>query len=75
MLYDDISIKLFDSVVKPIMLYGCEIWGYDNSVMADKLQLRFLKIILGLKKCTTSVMIRGETVMLLSRLLTSLTVY
>ena len=57
----DISIKLFDSVVKPIMLYGCEIWGYDNSGMADKLQLRFLKIILGLKKCTTSVMVRGET--------------
>ena len=57
----DISVKLFNSTVKPIMLYGCEVWGPSNNDLAEKLQLRFLKIILGLKKCTTSVMVRGET--------------
>ncbi len=57
----DIQMKLFDSVVKPIMLYGCEVWGPYSSDVANKLQLRFLKIILGLRKSTTTVMVRGET--------------
>ena len=38
----DISMKLFNSVVKPIMLYGCEVWGYSNNDLSEKLQLRFL---------------------------------
>ena len=25
----DISIKLFDSVIKPTLIYGCEIWVYQ----------------------------------------------
>jgi hypothetical protein len=57
----DIQLKLFDNVVKPIMLYGCEVWGPYNTGIADKLQLRFLKIILSLKSSTTTVMVRGET--------------
>jgi len=57
----DIQLKLFDSVVKPIMLYGCEVWGPYSSDLANKLQLRFLKIILGLRKTTTTTMVRGET--------------
>ena len=24
-----VSIKLFDSMVKPILLYGCQVWGND----------------------------------------------
>ena len=57
----DIQMKLFDNVVKPIMLYGCEVWGPYNTDIADKLQLRFLKNILCVKKSTTTVMIRVET--------------
>ena len=26
----DIMLKLFDSCVEPILLYGCEVWGYEN---------------------------------------------
>ena len=26
----DLQIKLFDSLVLPILLYGSEIWGYEN---------------------------------------------
>ena len=27
----DIQIEMFDKTVKPILLYGSEIWGYGNS--------------------------------------------
>ncbi len=57
----DIQIKLFDSVVKPIALYGSEVWGPYYTDVADKLQLKFIKLALGLKTQTPSVMVRGET--------------
>ena len=57
----DVQIKLFDSVVKPVMTYGSEIWGFKDIGLADKLQLRFLKIILGLKINTPTLMVRGES--------------
>ena len=25
-----ISLKLYDTLVKPILCYGCEIWGFNN---------------------------------------------
>ena len=57
----DMQMTLFDNVVKPIMPYGCEVWGLYNTDIADKLQLRLLNYILSVKKSTTTVMIRGET--------------
>ena len=57
----DIQMELFDSVIKPVMIYGCDVWGPYSSDLANKLQLRFLKQTLGLRKSTTNVMVRGET--------------
>ena len=57
----DLRSELFDSVIKPIALYGAEVWGYDYIGLADKLQLRFIKNSLGLKMRTPTVMVRGET--------------
>ncbi len=57
----DLRLELFDSVIKPIALYGAEVWGYDYIGLADKLQLRFIKNSLGLKMRTPTVMVRGET--------------
>ena len=37
----DIQMKLFDSVVQPVMLYVCEVWVPYSSDLANKLQLRF----------------------------------
>ena len=32
----DIMLKLFDSCVAPILLYGCEVWGYENTDIIEK---------------------------------------
>ena len=36
-------LKLFDSTVLPILLYGSEVWGYSNLDYIDKLHLKFLQ--------------------------------
>jgi hypothetical protein len=43
------QLELFDKMVKPIFLYGSEIWGYTCSKNIDcleKIQLRFCKLLL-----------------------------
>jgi len=56
----DVMLKLFDSTVLPILLYGSEVWGYSNLDMVEKLHLKFCKILLGVKKSTANVMVYGE---------------
>ena len=43
------------------MLYGAEVWGSQNTYLCDQLQLRFLKMILGLRKITATLKVRSET--------------
>ena len=54
------QIYLFDKMIKPILLYGCEIWGYGNLDIIETVQLKFYKQILYLKKSTPSFMVYGE---------------
>jgi len=49
------------ALVKPILLYGCETWGFGNIDMLERVQLIFLKYILGLKASTPNAMVYGET--------------
>lgn len=35
------QFNLFDKVVVPILLYGCEIWGYENIDIIEKIHLKF----------------------------------
>ena len=56
----DIQLQLFDSMVKPISLYGSEVWGSENSSIISQFQLKFYKYILKLKMSTPSVMVLGE---------------
>ena len=37
----DTQLKLFDVMVIPIILYGCEIWGFSNLNLTEKLHLKF----------------------------------
>jgi hypothetical protein len=57
----DTQIDLFMRTVKPVLLYGCEIWGYGNVEIIERVQLKFLKIILNVKSSTPNSIVYGET--------------
>ena len=56
----DIALKLFDTLVKPVVLYGAEVWGSENCDIVNKVKLRFCKYILHAHKSTCSNMVYGE---------------
>ena len=57
----DIMLDLFEKTIIPIMTYGCELWGFENCEILQKLQLKYYKIILKLRVSTPSLMVYGET--------------
>lgn len=56
----DIQIDLFEKTIKPILLYGSEIWGFGNNDILERVQLKFYKHVLSLKRSTPSIMVYGE---------------
>ena len=48
----DTQLHLFESMVKPIMLYGSEVWGYNSVDVLERVQLIFFKILLKVHKST-----------------------
>ena len=56
----DIQLYLFDTLVKPILLYGCEIWGHQQFQCIERLHLKFMKYILGVKLSTCNSVVYGE---------------
>ena len=56
----DIQLELFDKTVVPILLYGCEIWGYSRAPSIETFHLRFLKLTLGVHIKTCNNMVYGE---------------
>ena len=56
----DIQIEMFDTMVLPILMYGCEIWGFANNSMLETFCLKLYKSILGLKKCTPNCILYGK---------------
>ncbi len=56
----DVSLHLFDSMVKPILTFGSEVWGFENLKTVERVQLAFCKYILRLNKSTPNVMVYGE---------------
>ena len=55
----DMQIYLFKKLVKPILLYGCEVWGFGNVDVLERVQLKFIKV-LKLKSCTPNYIVYGE---------------
>ena len=55
-------LKLFDSLVKPILLYGSYVWGVNqvNHGPLDKLFLWYAKLCLGIKSSTSNTIVYGE---------------
>ena len=52
---------MFDTLVVPIILHGCEVWGWQTHALVECLQLRCLKLVLHLRKSTPNCMVYGET--------------
>jgi len=56
-------LKLFSTCIKPIILYGCEIWGKaysDDSCPAEITQNRFCKNVLGVHRNSSNIASRAE---------------
>jgi hypothetical protein len=57
----DIVLDLFDKMLKPVLLYGCELWGYGNcDIIIESVHLKFCKMLLHMKSSTPSFMVYGE---------------
>jgi hypothetical protein len=50
-----INFDQYKKLVKPILLYSCEIWGSGNNDILEKVYLKFCKIILHLKATTPNI--------------------
>ena len=56
----DLQLDLFKKLVKPILLYGCEVWGFGNIDVLERVQLKFIKQVLKLKSSTPNYIVYGE---------------
>ena len=60
-----VTMQLFDSLVKPILLYGSEIWGIENDEPdarnpIEAVHIKFCKLLLGTSRSSTNIACRGE---------------
>ena len=56
----DLQLHLFDCMVSPILLYGSEVWGFEDTSVIVRFQLQYLKRILNVKSSTPNIMVFGE---------------
>jgi hypothetical protein len=54
------QLDLFDKMVKPVLLYGCELWDYGNCDIIEGVHLKFCKMLLHMKSSTPLFMVYGE---------------
>ena len=55
-----VALQLFNSIVKPVLCYGCEIWGFTKNEEIERIEMHYLKYILHLPKSATNIAVRGE---------------
>ena len=56
-----VQFELFNSLVRPILTYGSEIWGYNCVNIIESLHLEFCKYVLHMKKSTPNCFVYGES--------------
>ena len=56
----DIKLQLFDSLIVPICLYGCKVWGLKNIELVEKLHLQYRKSILHVNKSSPTCIVLGD---------------
>lgn len=47
-------------MTEPILLYGSEVWGFENFKIFEQMQLKFCKRILKVQNTTPTFMVYGE---------------
>ena len=55
-----ITLKLFDTMVLPILSYGTEIWGFREDSSLEAVELHYLKHILHVPLTASNIAVRGE---------------
>ena len=56
----DICCQLFDNMVVPVLLYGCEIWGSSHAQYIENFHKKFMKYLLRISKFSANCMAYGE---------------
>jgi len=56
----DIQLLLFDSMIEPILIYGSEVWGYENLKFIEQIHLKYCKRVLQVRNTTPNFMVLGE---------------
>ena len=56
----DLQVQLFNHTILPILLYGCEIWGFHNTNLIENVHNQFLRSITKLRKSTPIYMVYAE---------------
>jgi len=56
----DIQLDLYDKMIVPILTYGCEVWGHENTELIERMHLSYCKKLLQLKKTTGNMFLYGE---------------
>ena len=57
----DVQCQLFTSTILPIILYACEIWGFEDLNQIEIFQRNFIRNLLKLKSYTSSCLLYGES--------------
>ena len=57
-----VMFKLYDMLVKPILIYGSDVWGYSKQGQAqvDKIMLHYCRCVLNVKASKSNVITFGE---------------
>ena len=53
-------LDLFDKLVRPILCYGAEVWGFSKIIQQERIHLQFFKKLLGVKRTTQNDFVYGE---------------
>ena len=55
----DMMLNFFNVLVKPVVLYGAELWGSRKCDILERLQLRLFEYVLSVNEFTSSMMVYG----------------
>ena len=57
----DLIFKLFEHTITPIMVYASEVWGYESTLILERIHCNFIRKILHLRKSTPKYILYAES--------------